>query len=237
VFSSAGYSGVRVLHEQDQLNQNEVLASNGYAQSKWVAERLVAIARERGLPVSIYRPGRIAGHSQTGACNPGDLMYRAIIGCLELGSAPDVDVLMNVAPIDYVSQAIAHLSLQPDSPGKVFHLTNPQLVNWRNMVRWLRSFGYPLKSVSYEQWREALLNLAESSLENALSPVVPLFSERESESTTGLTTLQFDCHNTLASLAGTSIACPAIDAALLQTYCSYLAQRNLLKISSLGINS
>ncbi|WP_063837499.1 non-ribosomal peptide synthetase, partial [Streptomyces sp. NRRL WC-3549] len=34
---------------------------DGYARSKWVAEQLVGLARERGLPVTVHRPGRISG--------------------------------------------------------------------------------------------------------------------------------------------------------------------------------
>jgi len=41
----------------------------GYSQSKWVSERLVAIARDRGL--CIYRPPLVSGHSQTGLWNTG----------------------------------------------------------------------------------------------------------------------------------------------------------------------
>jgi len=32
-------------------------ASGGYPQSKWVAEKVLLLARKHGLPVSLYRPG------------------------------------------------------------------------------------------------------------------------------------------------------------------------------------
>jgi nucleoside-diphosphate-sugar epimerase len=48
--------------------------SDGYSQSKWVAEQLVVQARQVGIPVAIYRPGRLTGHSQTGASNANDLL-------------------------------------------------------------------------------------------------------------------------------------------------------------------
>ena len=33
--------------------------TDGYSQSKWVAEQLVMRAMERGLPAAIYRPGQL----------------------------------------------------------------------------------------------------------------------------------------------------------------------------------
>lgn len=48
----------------------------GYAQSKWVAERLVTQAFDRGLRVSISRPSRISPHSKTAYFNPTDFMVR-----------------------------------------------------------------------------------------------------------------------------------------------------------------
>jgi thioester reductase-like protein len=111
----------------------------GYPQTKWVAEKLVKIAGDRGLPISIYRPGRISWHSKTGVCNPEDHTSRMIKGCIQLGIAPDLDALINLAPVDYVSQAIVHLSKQPSS-GRTFHIVNRHLAYWQQFVNDIRSF-------------------------------------------------------------------------------------------------
>src|SRR5690606_33072214 len=39
---------------------------DGYAQSKWVAERLLEQARQRGFALSVYRLGRVVGAADTG---------------------------------------------------------------------------------------------------------------------------------------------------------------------------
>lgn len=64
VFQSPVSSEMKAILEQDDLADCEGL-SDGYAQSKWVAEKLVMTARERGIPVCIYRLETIIGHSQT----------------------------------------------------------------------------------------------------------------------------------------------------------------------------
>ena len=68
-----------------ETSQSTTGFGNGYSQTKWVAEKLVRIARNRGLPVSIYRPGNILGDRQTGSCNPNDFISRMIKGCVQFG--------------------------------------------------------------------------------------------------------------------------------------------------------
>ena len=50
----------------------------GYTQSKWVSEKVAMLARDEGLPVAIYRPGRITGHGVSGVGNVDDFMCRMI---------------------------------------------------------------------------------------------------------------------------------------------------------------
>jgi len=56
VFSGVNNSGSQLISETakiDDFGEPE----GGYVQTKWVADQLVSIARDRGLPVTIYRPG------------------------------------------------------------------------------------------------------------------------------------------------------------------------------------
>ncbi|MEG4112410.1 MULTISPECIES: amino acid adenylation domain-containing protein [unclassified Microcoleus] len=229
VFSAMGESGIKLVREEDELTAGEGL-KGAYTQTKWVAEKLVEVARGRGIPVSIYRPGRISGDSQTGACNPSDLLYRLIAGCVQLGCAPDDDKLMNVAPVDYVSRAIVHLSSQKELLGKTFHLVNPQSFQMSELLGWICSMGYPIKRVSSETWQAEIINRAGYSPENALYPLVGLFSEKVSEAEmVKSATLQFDCQNALKGLSGTDIICPQADASLFRTYFSYLVDRQLIE--------
>jgi amino acid adenylation domain-containing protein/thioester reductase-like protein len=230
VFSSFGFSGVKVVQEEDSLDDGQ-LPDNGYSQSKWVAEKLVKIAGERGLPVCIYRPSRISGHSQTGVFNPNDFLYKLIIGCSQLGSAPDRDIRENIIPVDYVSKAIVHLSKQEKSLGKAFHLTNPQLLHSNMLIDQFRLLGYAIEQISYEQWRAKLLDITKGSVEHPLYPLVPFFpSSNFEEKTSNSEILQFDCQNTLDGIAGTSIVCPPLDNQLLSTYFSYLKNQGFLDV-------
>ncbi|MBD2083576.1 non-ribosomal peptide synthetase [Coleofasciculus sp. FACHB-542] len=232
--SPAGGSGVRVIREQDSINSEEVI-DTGYAQSKWVAEKLATIARDRGIPVCIYRPGRISWHSQTGLCNKSDNTFRWVKGCIQLGSVPKRDAMVNLVPIDYASRAIAYLSKQQESLNKDFHIVNPYPAHWNQVINWVRSFGYPLREISYDQWHGELLEAAKTSSGNALSPLVDFMNQptsQEPASTPAI--LQFDCQNTLDGLAGSSIVCPPLEAELFAPYFSYLIDNGLLDAPPVG---
>lgn len=199
---------------------------------------LVTIARDRGLPISIYRPGRISGHSKTGACNSNDHTYRIIKGCIQLGSIPDLDIEWNLSPCDYVSKAIVYLSQQSKSLGKAFHLRNPQPFSLKEMAKYLCSLGYPVKLVDYDKWRSQLVNNPDSSA-NALYPLISTFAEFNEQTSPPIQ--KYDCHNTITgldqsaitrSVVAEPIVCPPINAELFGIYISYLRQTGFLNSSS-----
>lgn len=228
VFFPTGYSGVKVVREQDNLNDYQV-PSGGYTQSKWVAEKLVSIARHRGLPVSIYRLGRVSGHSKTGVFNQNDLLYRLIIGCIKLEKAPLNNMIEDIAPVDYISKAIVHLSRQEKSIGKAFHFVNPQPFHSSKLIELLQSLGYSLQQVSHHQWQADLVSISEREPEHPLYPLVPLLIDTYTKENHNSATLKFDYQNTRDGLANTSIICPPVDEELLSIYLSYLMQKGFLE--------
>jgi thioester reductase-like protein len=216
-------SGVRVIRESD-IDDIQKL-DGGYSQSKWVAEKLMMQARERGLPVCIYRPSRITWHSQTGITHLDDLLNRIIKGCIQLGKVPYGKFEDNMIPVDYVSRAIIHISQQTESLGKTFHLTNPRLTSWDELLNWFRSKGYPLEQTSYTQWQSELSH----QKENALFPLLSLFYQERLSDDRQLRWPQFDRQNTIEGLTGTDIVCPSIDTKLLDIYFSYLRKSGFLE--------
>jgi amino acid adenylation domain-containing protein/thioester reductase-like protein len=226
----AADSAVEIIREETPINHSAKISS-GYTQSKWVAEKLVTIAGDRGIPISIYRPGRISGDSKTGVCNIDDHTFRMIRGCIQLGSVPKDNTMVNLTPVDYASQAIVYLSQQEASLGQVFHLINPQPLPWGEVVNSIVSFGYSLKQIDYPQWRSQLLKEIERSPDNPLCPLVATITNRESQNTSieDSATQQIDMQNTFTGLAETTIICPPLNQQLLNTYLSYLIRSGFLQ--------
>jgi thioester reductase-like protein len=228
VFESLAATGVTTIQEGDSIAQGPGI-SGGYAQSKWVAEQLMSQARLRGLPVCIYRPGLVTGHSQTGIANTEDLVSRWIKGLIQLNCSPLLDLSIDMSPVDYISEAIAYLSLQPQSYGNTFHLVNPQPLSLKDFVQELNRLGYPLQQVPYPQWQAVLKQET-----NALSPLSAVLTEPMAEQS--LTRLEiwlagnqiFEGRQTLQGLANSGITCPAVDNKLLERYLTYLIHSGVL---------
>jgi thioester reductase-like protein len=205
----------------------------GYTQTKWVAERLVTIARDRGLPVTIYRPPLIAGDSRTGVWFTDDFICRFIKGCIQLGSMPIMSNRLTMSPVDYVSQAIVHLSQQPSSIGQAFHLNNPHPATWTSFVESINALGYPVRTVSFEDWMAQLVTSVSQSPDNALSELVPFFARRWSaEQLTfaelGQRRVKLNCQQTVQHLMGSGVDCVPVNAQLLSTYFAYFIATGFL---------
>jgi thioester reductase-like protein len=219
VFGSDEYLKVGVVKENDPLEHSQGL-SGGYAQSKWVAEKLVMIARDRGLPCSTYRFSRVTWHSQTGVWNQNDLLYKFIKACIQLKSAPKMNTMIEITPIDYLTKALINLSQQSESLGKTFHLVNTHDVPWSQIVDCITSLGYPLQHLYYDDWLAELLRSTQISTDNALYSFVMLAEDNRSsqEMPNETPSLKFDCENTLSGLANSSIRCPEVDNKLVQAF-------------------
>jgi thioester reductase-like protein len=235
VFESNAYAG-KVVKEDDEFEHWEGIHL-GYSQTKWVAEKLVKIAGDRGLPITIHRPPLIAGHSQTGISNTHDFICLMAKGCLQMGSFPEVDYMLDMSPVDYVSKAIVHLSRQKESIGKAFHLQHPQPVPLTVLVDWVRSFGYPVDVISYDAWQEKLINDV-TSAENPLYTLRPFLLERRSEEQLTIPDLylkarrpEISCEDTLNALAGSGVVCAPIDSKLFMTYTAYLIESGFLNLA------
>jgi thioester reductase-like protein len=217
-----GALGEGIGREDTELAETEGL-EGGYPQSKWVAEKLVALGRERGVPVTVHRPGSIAGDSRRGAGNPRDLVWSFLKACIEMQAAPDVPVPFDPVPVDYLARAIVHLSRRPESLGRTFHYFNHHPIPWREVFLIARSLGYPVRLLPPAEWHRELVAAIEAPAGNALTPFWSILQqfpagpagEAEEPRIAGP---RFDDHNTVQGLAGSGITCPPADRALFEVY-------------------
>lgn len=227
VLEARAYRG-QVVTEFDPLDSSEGMYM-GYSQSKWVAEKLVRVAQDRGLPACIYRPSLIAGDSRSGIWNTDDFSCRFFKGCIQLGSFPDLDLVFDLTPVDYVARAIALLSSDSNQLGKTFHLQHPEPILWTQVMGWIRDFGYYMEELPYQKWVNQLLNQIRSSTDNALSSLAPFFTRRWGEERltvpelyTATEKTMISCKDTIQTIRQISnLSCPNYQPQLFESYFSY----------------
>ncbi|MEH2405648.1 thioester reductase domain-containing protein [Nostoc sp.] len=224
VFESSFYLG-KTVSESDPLAHSYGMKLS-YSQSKWVAEKLATIARSRGIPVSIYRPPFISGHSETGAWYTDDVICRMIKGCIQMGSMASITDILDLSPVDYVSKSIVYLSRQREALGQSFHLNNPQPIYWNQLTDFIRSLGYSIKHIYYQNWQSQLNNQARSQ-SNPLYPLLPFFLQNSPEHQQAREP-KISCQATQTALAESSIICPPVDTKLLNTYFDYFISSGFL---------
>jgi thioester reductase-like protein len=222
------------VYEDDALAGAGGAMAGGYAQSKWAAEQLVRQARTRGLPASIYRLGLVTGDSVSGAWQPGDALSRAIKACIQLGAMPDLDVPLDMTPVDYVVRALVALSLSATAPGDTYHLANPHAVSLRPLMGALHAAGYGVRREPYAEWRRELVAAVEELEENALAPLIPLVLDTADPADLVFGTQRVDDRHARAGLADTDIACPVVDEALMGRALAYWKRRGFLPASPAG---
>lgn len=189
------------------------LIEGGYGQSKWVAEKLVEQARERGVRAYIHRPGRLTAHSVSGAFNDDDFLVHLLDACGRVGAAPILDVAVDMTPVDAASRALVRLAqTEPDLP--VSHLVHPHAVSWSGLLEMVASLGYPLRVVPHSRWCSMLHELTARDERATLLHFLATLSVDETESSLR------GGHATQATARalGPSFEWPAIDARLLSVY-------------------
>ncbi|AGC45607.1 non-ribosomal peptide synthetase [Myxococcus stipitatus DSM 14675] len=197
---------------------------DGYQQSKWVAERLVQQASERGLPVAVYRLGRVVGASDTALVNPQDLVWRILLAGVPSGSLPMLDVGETWTPVDYVAQAIVALSRRA-TPGTVFNLTPVPDVRLPELFRWVREYGYPVEMAPIPEWRARVAERA-GTADNTTTLAFFDLRSGDSEPAFGLGPVR--CQRLHQSLEGTGITCPQANRDLFFRYLNTCVARGLL---------
>lgn len=183
VFGPAGLLSQRTrIYENDDILPYlaGLQYDSGYSQSQWVVEQIIWQARDRGIPLAVYRPGFIMGDSVSGAGNPKDFVGRLIKGCIQIGAYPQLPKQRKeFIPVNYVSRALLNLALGENNLGKAYHLVPPDSAQSTDLDAFFELInlnGFNLQPVSYPEWISRLEN-DENLASNPLMPLVPMLSE------------------------------------------------------------
>lgn len=221
----------RHIFEELLEYENEKPPTDGYNQTKWVSEKLLAEAVRRNFNIYIYRPGWIFGNSITGIFPfSGNHLLLLIQGCIQLGIAPNWKVPLNILPVDFVSKLIVNIACSASFEKQVFNLINHHQITWIEIINHLNQNGHQVKLVPSDQWVKTVNQIDRN---NALFYLLPIYmhADHSWENELNKVSKVHDA-NTQLALDQFQISQPLIDQNMLAKCFSFLQKqyaKNMLR--------
>ncbi|KAI6192623.1 Fatty acid synthase [Aphelenchoides besseyi] len=218
--------GLEEVDEDYDISMGREKLSDGYSQSKYVAEQLVKRSQQRGLPVIIYRLGNQAASANVAHWNDQDFTYLMLKAVLHLGKTPNVDWKVEITPVDFSAKFIADLTTKHfcENVGKIFHLINTKAPTWNEFMDWVRNFGYQIEPVDVNVWIELVTN----SSDHALQQIQRLIQVMVSDETFFLMQSSYKRSNTDKLLETLNLRYPTINERLVHHWLRLFIERHYI---------
>ncbi|MEK7434812.1 MAG: thioester reductase domain-containing protein [Cyanobacteriota bacterium] len=212
------------VFEDDELKDSEDLP-NGYEQTKWVADKMVWRAMKKGLPVNIYRLGMLSGLGESGIYHKlSEFLPCFLKGSIQIGIFPDIATKIEMVPIDFVVKALVNISKNNEIFGKTYQMNHPDAMTAAGFSNFMNKYGYPVRLLPWDIWKNHLLKLGSELRNNALYPYVDFIKVLQEHQTY---MPEMDMSNFLNSIKNTNLVCDNQNI-LLQKYFDYFVEQEYL---------
>ncbi len=211
------------MWREDMFDEAEGL-DHPYFSTKHESEKIVR--NECKVPIRVYRPGLVVGDSKTGEMDKVDgpyYFFKLIQTLRKMLPAwvPTIGIeggRINIVPVDFVVDALDHLSHAKGQDGKCFHLVDPEPMRIGDVLQTFAKAAHaPTMSIRVNA---ALFGFVPKSVRKGLMSLTPVRRVRDAVmKDLGLPDdmmqfinypTRFDCRETLSQLKGTGIACPRL---------------------------
>ncbi|KAJ5355196.1 NRPS-like enzyme [Penicillium cataractarum] len=161
----------------ESIISTDTPAPNGYATSKYIAERLLGhAAQTRGIRTSFARVGQVAGAVRTpGLWNKAEYFPSLVKSSLQIGAVPDTVGAtldrIDWVPIDLLADVLTGLALRESQPShvNVYHPLNLHPTTWSSIIATIAdelsqiSGGKHMESVDLSEWVQRVRQDIETS--------------------------------------------------------------------------
>ncbi|XP_069130390.1 uncharacterized protein [Argopecten irradians] len=219
-------NGLKDCRENDDITPFCDQLTDGYSQSKWVAEQLISRADQRGIPVVIYRLGNMSGDMKQAYWNPQDLTLLMLKVITRLGAAPDVDWLVEMTPVDFAAKFLVRMTYNLSTAlGKVYHIINSKPIHCSWLYKWMNANGFPVEVIKFTEWRKRVLECTDTDGMTDIQRLLESYIRDESFFS-GLSTYCTD--NLDKALTELNMKYPGTDGELLKTYFTQLCKQGII---------
>ncbi|WP_425754993.1 amino acid adenylation domain-containing protein [Ihubacter sp. rT4E-8] len=116
-----------VVYTEEDFDIGQIWENNVYVKSKFLAEKSVREAFDKGLAGKIFRLGRLVGRSDDGVFqrNPETNAFWLLMRSFaSVGAVPEriVNIQTDITPVDFAAKAILNLC---EAEGRTYHIMHP----------------------------------------------------------------------------------------------------------------
>ncbi|KAA1477658.1 acetyl-CoA synthetase-like protein [Dentipellis sp. KUC8613] len=134
----------------------------GYAQSKYAAEKILEAAARKGLRASVVRVGQLSGDSKDGRWTQTEYIPILFRSCLMMRAVPEGLADVRWLPVDIAARALCEIVAAPRDanayPALAFYnLQNALTTPWLQVVHAVKEYDARIQPVGADEW----LRLAE----------------------------------------------------------------------------
>jgi len=193
----------KCIFKESDFHMGQVF-NNTYEQSKYEAEKLVRVYRDKGLDIDIFRPAIMLGRYRDGMTTSFKMFYQP----LHFFSREIFDKIparehskANMINIDIAAKAILLISKQPKSKNMTYHIVSPKMPNLDYLLN-IGSEYFGFIKPELVKFEEINVHKEYSFIkEKLISPYIPYMNY--------LT--EFDMKNTKAALRGQNFRFPELN--------------------------
>jgi amino acid adenylation domain-containing protein/thioester reductase-like protein len=233
IFRSSGTDAVRVVDETTPIDGEQHLSSSGYVASKWVGEKLIMTASDRGIPCNIFRVGLVWADAQQGRYDELQQGYRVFKSCLLSGfGIENYRYPMAPTPVDFVARAIVCLADRHRDGQDIFHISSTGQAIDGIFERCNEIAGTSLQLLPYYDWICEMKKLHQAGRSLPAVPLIEFaFSMNEvafyeHHRSHPAANIRFDCMRTQQELEHVGIATPELDDDMLKVYVDRMLSRD-----------
>ncbi|KAI5814557.1 hypothetical protein BZA77DRAFT_318602 [Pyronema omphalodes] len=138
------------------IDDASVADNFGYAEAKWVCEKILENAGARyskELETMVVRIGQLTGSEMSGFWNSNEHFPALIKSSQLIGHLPIINGTLSWLPVDIAAAALAEIALHSGDVAPVCHLENPVRQPWKDVLDILRNkLQLTGKAIPFDQW-------------------------------------------------------------------------------------
>ncbi|CCX04911.1 Similar to Polyketide synthase HetM; acc. no. P37693 [Pyronema omphalodes CBS 100304] len=189
----------------------------GYAEAKWVCEKILENAGARyseELETTVVRIGQLTGSERSGFWNSNEHFPALIKSSQLVGHLPVINGTLSWLPVDVAAEALAEIVLHGGDAAPAYHLENPVRQPWEGVLEIFRNkLGLTGKAIPFDQWWK--LVEANNDERNVAKRLAKFFHEDFHRMADGTVVLETKKARGVSKILRD---CPGVDKVLMERY-------------------